>query len=1147
MGGPRHSLPFSLALGLLACSSTPAPPPKAAVARPADSGPAFETPARWAAFPQTVGLALSTLVLSDGRCLVTTDDGQRWMVTPKDKKKPCAGPASASGSPSFEPLVGAQQVGDEFRFVAEGGLVYTSREPSGPFTKFSRAPVALKRVATVGNAIVGVDGDGGTHFFDGAWKASAVPAGTRGIDVGIDREGRVLWLGAPEAVMLSSDFGRTFKPITTAPRVGAYEVGFTQKGELAARGALGNAVLDGDRLTFTRERLRETEGEDVEIEPAEGPKASLLVAQRATLFGASYAEIVEPYDGARYGLGRSPLGAPFERESLALFDACDNVKLAAAGSALAVACLKQMDDKPNLAAELWLARDGKVASFTKITSLVTPSFNDVSFSLAADGSMLVLGACKEAPPPAAPQAEPAAPAAKITKPKASGRASIELPDLCSPKNPILVRGDNVTVGQSQNLEDNSARSPLLSLDGHAAYFMGRSRKDSKPAVFVSKDGGKTYQIRVIEPPQTGSWDDDAAADEEGNQPRPFYVPEQSTLTIDETGTLGLAGERDMGFSWVTLDGEGRVANVADPPEPSMTLGGAGNRVIALAYGQMDGVLRSWESLDGGGSWSEITTTQAVVRYGERGSGVVSCAIGGCLLGEELVRIGWEGQVETAFTMNEEPMPDPIDVKLGAGIACQLSPKSSWVEIEGRPEERVAGSSYSTTPAMPRLRDIMRGKTAFSVATVSVEDQSVEMISAAVSDKEAPVTKKGLLGPAKTDANGFAATLLRWQSEGFVALRAKVPTTKVGAVDSSKKIDLEVVWQNQHLGVAGRKSLKLETAWTQAFASGTTLRPSLLQVTGQGVVLQVQNNQRVVFADGKGQTSYELPSLQALLTDTRPVGAVDTAIVGGNLFATTFADRNPTATVFLSAPAAVGAKPKKDAKPDATKANGDRRPDGEAFAQSIAPSNAESDWLFNAEKLGVMTFTSATTSAPAKATGFMLDDKGKLGEAAELPTLRDLPDRPKPCSSEQRTTPRVPSPHYARSGLLFQGEGRHPVVVSEAPATATASLITATAPLDPIWLLTDGAILHGTKNEPCVAGYRASGLRPGTVAVMGGDLERSYLLRVQSGLRKRKDKNAPPQWGQYLQARAMSCRWQADLAVPVEVSSRASQRLGDDQP
>jgi len=1145
--GTRQMLLLSAALGLIAsnaCSSAPPLPAKTAAPRPADSGAQFESPARWAAFPQSVGLALSTLVLPDGSCLVTTDDGQRWIVTPKDKAKPCSGPGKASGSPSFEPLVGAQKVGDEFRFVAEGGLVYTSKEPGGPFVKFSRAPVALKRVATVGETIVGVDADGGTHFFDGSWQSSTVPSTSRGIDVGIDRNGRVLWLGAPEVALVSTDFGRTFKPIQGAPRIGAYEVGFTFKGELAARGALGNAVLDGEQLSFTKERLRETESEDVVIEPAEGPKASLLVSQRAALFASEYAEIIEPFDGTRYGLGRGPLGKAFQREPLGAFDGCDNVKLAASGSAVAIACLKQVEEKSNLSAELWLSKDGKVASFTKTATLVTPSFNDVSLSLAGDGTMLVLGACREALAPAVPgRVSTAAP------PKSKPGARIELPDLCSPKSPILVRGETITVGSVQNLEDSSARSPLLSSDGHAAYFVGRSRKDSRPAVFVSRDGGKTYQIQVIEPPQTASWGDEAAGeDADTSQPRPFYVPDQSLLTIDETGTLGLAGERDMGFAWITLDGDGRVANVTDPPEPSMTLGGSGSRVIALAYGQSDGALRSWESLDGGANWSEVTTTQAVVRYGERASGVVACASGGCLLGEELVRIGWEGQVETAFNMSDEPMADPLEARLGVGIVCQLSPKASWVEIEGRPEERVGGtnSPYSTTPALPRLRDVLRGKTAFSVATVSLEDQSVEVMSAAAFDKDAAITKKTLFGPVKAAQNGFVTTMLRWQAEGYVVLRANVPTTKLGSVDTAKKMDgLEIAWQNQHLGVAGKKTLKLDQSWSSAFVSGTTLRPTLLNVTMHGVMFQPWSSAKALFADSQSQSPFDLPSLPQLLSDAKPVSVIDTAYLGGTPYAAAFVDRSPTATLLVMARAASKTAKAKDPKKDGGKVEPTK---AEPLANTIAQASAEVDWMYSSDKLGVMTLTpSGGSKMPAKATGFLLDDAGQLGEPIELPTLKDLPDRPKACSAEQRKSPRVVSPHYARSGLFFQAEGRHPVVVTDAQATPTASLVSAATPLEPIWLLTDGAVLQGSKKDPCLNGYRASGLRPGTIAIISGDLERSYLLRVQSGLRKRKDKNAPGQWGQYVQARSMTCRYQADLPIPIEVQGRASQRMGDDQP
>src|SRR5438034_11001104 len=103
---------------------------------------------------------MAALTLDDGRCLVLTDDGQRWVVTPTDKARACKGSGVASGSPTLEPLVGAQKLGAEYRFIAEGGAVYTSREPNGAFSKYAKAPTYLRRVTARGAAIVGLDETG---------------------------------------------------------------------------------------------------------------------------------------------------------------------------------------------------------------------------------------------------------------------------------------------------------------------------------------------------------------------------------------------------------------------------------------------------------------------------------------------------------------------------------------------------------------------------------------------------------------------------------------------------------------------------------------------------------------------------------------------------------------------------------------------------------------------------------------------------------------------------------------------------------------------------------------------------------------------------------------------------------------------------
>ncbi len=1128
----------ALALLLTACGGATAPVAPPAEARPAAPSVTIESPARWVSFPQTVGVALATLILPDGRCLVTTDDGERWLITAKDKAKPCIGSGSASGSPSLEPLVGAQRVGDEYRFVAEGGIVYTAKQAHGPFTKYVRAPLRLKRVAAAGNAIVGVDDAGGTHFYDGAWKRSTMPADAYGLDVGIDQSGRALWIGAPERLMLSVDAGQTFKLLADAPRVGAYEVGFSQKGELAAKGVIGNLVIEGERATRTQERLRETEGGDVEIEPSEGPRASLLQEQRAALHGSSYLEILEPFDGTRYGLGRAQLGQPLAREALTSFEACDNLKVTGAGELLAITCVKQVDDKPNLSAEVWIATDGKVASLERIASLVTPSFSDVSIAAASDGSVIVLGACKDAPAPADGAAEKPK---RKDPPKKLGlsnkKRGPQNPDVCSPKGPIWLKKSVITVGAAQGLEEGSARSPLLSPDGHTAYFVGMTRREGKPAIFVSKDGGKTYQPRVIDAPQASSWDSDDMDEGPGHYERAFYIPEQARLTTDETGTLGITAEREMGFSWVTFDSEGRVANVSDPPEPSTTVGGVGNRVVALAYGQMDGALRSWESLDGGATWAEITTTQAVERYGGRGGGAVYCAQAGCLLGEELARVGWEGQAEAAFTMTEDDPPDPREVTLGQAIVCQLTPKTEWVEIEGRPEERAGTtfSPYSTTPAWPRLSEIMRGKTAFSIATISVEDQSVEVLSAQLGDK-ASLGKRVLLGPTKSKAGSVGATVLRSETEGLLAMRAEVPLAKQGGVDLTRKMEgLTVAWENPFLGVSGKRTVKLDQSWTSSMLSGQTLRPATLALAGSAALVQPFANSKATLLDHKSLFTFDLPGSGQLATDARGVGQVDPLFVSGSLFSAALLERAPTASIFSATKAALKEPPKGATAPAVR------------YASTIAPGGAELYWSYAADRVAVIA-AQASPGAPARATGFVLDDSGELGPALDLPTLNDLPARPKSCSSEQRKSVRVVSAQLGRYGVLQHERGRHPVVVSEASQpTPSTSLVGPAQPNDPVWLLTDGAVLHGSKKEPCVAGFRASGLRPGSVAILGGDLEHSFFLRLSSGMRKRKAKGASSQWGQFIQVRPMTCKYQSDLSLPNEVASRAGHRMSDDLP
>lgn len=1138
--GAGRPLALAVAIGVAAAcqGGGPKAPPKTPRAT-VDRGPAFESPARWMSFPREVGSATATLELPDGGCLVTTEDGQRWEIAraasggsagqgTATPASPCSGPARASGSPTLEALVGAQKTPDGFRFIGDGGTVYEAREPLGPFTKIVRPPSPLRRVASQGAVVVGIDEGGAAFRYDGAWTKAEVPGAARPIDVGVDAAGRVLLLTAPESILLSSDGGKSFAPAGAAlGPVGAHEIVRDAAGALGVRGVAKNLRWQDDRLVPTTAPLDGAPPAQVALTPLEGPRASLLADGHAALDGRTYFELVEGGEGARWSLGRGPFGGAREdRIALEELETCEGVELTAAAGLLAFACTRpsDRDGDPNLSVELRVSRD-RGATLTPVTTLATPSYAEVSLAAASDGTLLVFGACRVG----AGGAKAAASAA----PAAGARDA----EPCNPKGPLFVQGGVVSGGGVANLEEGSARSPLLSLDGKIGYFLGRNKRDSQPTVFVSRDAGKSWQARVLEPPQASGWDDGNGEEMEPSRGS-FYLPEGAALSLDEAGTIGVPCEENMGFCWATLDADGRVANVASPPEPASMIGGVGNRVLALGDSSSDGATHVWESLDGGSTWNEVAATPAVLKYGSRGGSLLGCALAGCLFGDELVRVGWEGQAEVAMPTPEENTAVAPDVALATPIACQLRAKSEWTRVAGRSEERQSGSGRG--PGFPRLRELMRGKTAFSVLTIDDETGAVDIVSVPVVDADAPPAtplRKPLLPGEK---GGRAAVTVRAQAEGYVALRAKVPTTKVGAVDTQKPLEgLELAWQNQFLSVTARKTVSIPGRFTAPFGSGPTLRPALLTVAMQGVVVQSSISEKATFVDSGGATPFEYPPLSARAADGRPITNVDATYLGGTPFGMSFVDRSPNAQVFL---VARGRSDKDKGRAPAA---------DELSSQTVGPALSEVDFLYAGSRVGVSsTWLPANdpSAAPARAMGFLLRDDGRLDPGFALPTMADISRETRFCSAEQRKSePRSIAGHFGRFGLLMAGENRHPVVITDAGGGAGTSLTSLSAATDPQWLLSDGAVVFGKRGEACVGAYRASGVRAGWVAVIAGDLDHAWALRTVTAAPAKPGAKAPPRpaAAPVLEMRPMTCRFQPDLAVPYEVTSRAGQRLSDD--
>jgi hypothetical protein len=394
-------------------------------------------------------------------------------------------------------------------------------------------------------------------------------------------------------------------------------------------------------------------------------------------------------------------------------------------------------------------------------------------------------------------------------------------------------------------------------------------------------------------------------------------------------------------------------------------------------------------------------------------------------------------------------------------------------------------------------------------------QQVELLNVPAPELGQKSTKRTFFKPASDKA--WTVISARWQLEGHAMVRGVVPMSK-GTIDGSKKLaGLDLAWQNQFTGQTAERRLDLDVPWGHSVASGSQFRLQHLSVAGGGIFVQPTSAARGTFVTTQSASALEIPNLRAVVTDRGSVGEPDTIAIGGAPFAISNVTRAPNAEVVLFGPLFEAGK---KAEP--------------ATAIGVARDDAVVGFTYRGADLAV-----SVVEPPRAVEGggprsrIHLFERGGLGPAVPVPTLEDLPSRPRACSPEEkRETPRSVSSFFSPNGVPFFAAARAPVLVSEAPAPGTS--LTSMVTTGPVWMLVDGAILHGTPSDPCVAYYRASSTRSGAVAILSGDLSRSWLLKVAAGAD-----------GVGVDVKPLACRRAPDLGVPAEVESRVGQRMPDD--
>jgi hypothetical protein len=1055
------SATFAVAVLASACAGSEgrrADRPRPSLVSEVSSLPAFVTPAVWRYHPPQPARVNAELVLPSGERVLAGRRGERWLVS-----KTGQGLAAASVL-APEDMVGILKAPcGGYIFVGASGVSYEAREPIAPFFRSSAPLEPLSSVTSSGTAIVGIRRDRGLlRSEDGGatWKAVG-PSGPQFVSVLLGEGGKGLALAVPEALYFTRDAGQTFSPLVTGG-VGAFGLERLPDRGFGVQSALG--------------LFRYREGADPPLEtlktalsnvPSElkaprGPEALALTEGRAFATAGQYYELSLGEKGG-WQLISGPIAGPLAARSVPELASCRALRLAAFERALALACFRGGMESATQPIDLWSSDDAG-RSLHRIEPSLDGSLANFRMAMGEGRTLLLSGVC-----PSHAGGAGCAPQGIARRAPLAAK-----PALTRGKPPERLAGFELRAAATPSVVD-AALALGFSLDGRIAYAVGRRTKGGVLAVFVSRDGGKSFEAEDLALP-TG---EDSDGEERWESSATGVRVE--ALVPAEDGTVGLAVSRYRSRVWLVLDESGRVLSVARPPDPRALLGVAGSRALAVSPATND----VWESLDAGASFQslgrlpiDLCTTDATCEV------PLSCTSYGCAIGNDISRLGWGGQGEDDAWMQPAPTAAKVDYsvpKLKTPISCTLD-GSAWQPLDGVAE-------------LPNAYRAALGK-AIWFAPASDAARGAAWVWVLAGGAKARLERQTLLAPTAPGAS-FAFTLSP-QVEGAAALRYTVPDT---SSDAARLTNIEVGWLNLFDGRLRHASL----ADAGAYAPGDFGRsprgsqeaaPALLSIAGPGLYLRIHraagDNQPTLFFDG--QRSETLPAISWPQVGVRGTRTEMVNVAGQHV-----------PIMFVGRGSAVVRASLRGTEQEFR-----------AFAcGAIDPArfgltqNQSITYIGDRSGQVIEIFDSA--AARAQAQIFPFRAQGEVLDAPlAVPTQLSLGEKPERCTPAlEASTPRVVAEHYAGT--------RHPVIVSDGGDTAQS-------------FLTDAAVLHGTPSSACVSAFDAEPVTPEgtpppqTRAILPlSELTRSYLFRssTQGALTR-------------TEYHTMSCKLDPSAEVPPEL-------------
>ncbi len=1128
----------------------------------------YETPARWEVHPYPPSVATDAMRLAGGGCLVMEYTGQRWITAPHrgDTPEPipeeggdpnvdmtlaqdvtygpadgCSGSGRAAVDRAPEPLTGIVRWPGAYGFVGESGTVHVAATPIGPFVRRIQPPEPLVRVRSTGGALLAITATGRLFRFTDEAGYQRIDLGdVHAMDVAAAPAGRAVVLAAPEALFTTEDAGVTFKR-AAAPTIGAQRIAFSKSGSFVVQGTMTSLGWDPHQealFSATSDAIDEAQP-FVAITVGRSGSAAAITNGRAILEGDRYLEVSNDETGSwtlfRGKLGgaitQAPLGDVPGREETA------SVQLAARDRHVALGFVRWSSNGARM--ELIVSHDSG-ATFGAGIELSIGELAPMGMAVAPDGSVLLTGMCL-------------APAQDDVDVDPSGE-----PPACA-GGPLLIRSDGVPMTPRTTMLDGPTLTPAFSLDGRSAYFLVSGQQQGRMTLYVSRDGGLSFEGRLL--------------DRDTHDTRTELATRNDTaLTVSENGTVGMqldASGDTSGSVYVTTDADGKNVQISELPGPTSAIGGFGERVLTIDRTRdADDDSPLSESLDGGKTWYPVPAPRSVrenyYRWGD-----VACGAAGCLIGDDLTRIGWGPGREKSVPF--EPVThEPPPSTMRTTITCEPRPGSKWTRVDDVAEDDL----------FPDESDAARGGSAWMLTTADEETGEISAVAAAIPETaggESRITKKRLLGPLP--AKSKWALAMRPQIEG-VSL-ARMPLGAMNLRDGTtpwaghRARDVEIAWENLEEGSTGHGRLADAGVLDRTSLAASPrryawLQMAMLSVSPKGMFVRSRAGRDTFFVETSGKVrTFRFPEWPqqilggSQLTSGDAVNVDGTFVVNADLYSSV--QGAPEIQLLMRPPAP-------DAKVDAP---------WTPWAAMLSPGTdyarnrfTRTQWTYDGPHLAVWTMHTVADSAYAAGWMRRIQADGTLTAPEHVPTPFDLDRTPRACTAaEHKALPRLKFSIDGWSEAAFWGV-RHAVLVHEdgGPVAAEPAAPTTDSegtddpdppspkPHDPkakvpalpfsigdVAMLSSGLVLRGRGSTVCLDAVSARDPDDrGRAAVIGGDLSygwyfRRALPKPRPGRKVDPDDPATITGAKSIEARPLTCRYAPDAPVPYRILDANKRR------